>query len=254
MKKYCLFVLPVVLLLTACSKGYVDPYKAYRQKTASQIYHHALHRLATGKYEKAAKDFEALNAVYPFGPYAEPGQLDLIYAYYKNDEAPSAVAAADRYIRLYPQNPHVAYAYYMSGVVQFYQGLNWIQHWWGTDPSTRALNYKEQAFMAFSQLARRYPHSPCVPDAIVRMHYIRNVLARQELLIADYYFQRGAYVAAANRASHVIQHYDGTPSVIPALSVMIRSYRALHVPQLAGKTLRIFRASYPQAPELKQFS
>lgn len=245
MKRLLFILLPLLMLLTACSNKYEDPYKAYRNQTASKIYHQSVRKLVKGDYDESAKGFEALNAIYPFGPYAEPGQLDLIYSYYKNGDAPLAVAAADRYIRLYPQNPHVSYAYYMSGVVQFDQGLTWLQSWWGTDPSTRALSYKGQSFLAFSQLVRRYPRSPYVPDAIVRMRYLRNVLARKQYLIADYYWRRGAYIAAANRAGKVIAHYNGTPAVIPSLKLMIRSYRKLGLPLMANNTLRILKATFP---------
>lgn len=238
--------------MAACSKMEADPYKSYRQYSSGQIYQKGLVSMGKGHYDVAAKDFEALNGIYPFGAFAEPAQLDLIYSYYMDSQKDAAIAAADRYIRLYPQNPHIDYAYYMRGTVQFTTGMTWLQRWWGSDPAARSMVDKQEAFLAFSQLVRFYPNSIYTPDAIVRMHYIRNELARQQLLIAAYYWERGAFLACANRASGIVQNYQGTPAVIPALALMVRSYRQLGLVTMANNTLRILEVSYPNAPELKR--
>ena len=237
--------------IAACSKTQVDPYKSYRQYSADHIYHQGMVNLGKGHYDVATKDFEALNGIYPFGEHAELAQLDLIYAYYMNSDQDAAIAAADRYIRLYPQNPHIDYAYYMRGRVQFTTGMTWLQRWWGSDPAARSLADKKEAFLAFSQLVRFYPNSIYAPDAIVRMHYIRNEIARQELLIAEYYWDRGAFVACANRAAGIVQNYEGTPEVVHALALMVRSYRKLGETTMANNTLLILKASYPNAKELR---
>lgn len=235
----------VCFVMVGCTDTHVDPYKGYRTFSSRKIYNSGVSNLVTRHYDQATKDFEALNGLYPFGPYAEPGQLDLIYAYYKNDDDVGAVAAADRYIRLYPQNPNVAYAYYMRGLVQFSMGLSWLQRLWGTDPAPRSMMSKQQAFLAFSQLARFYPNSPYTPDAIMRMRYIRNEIARKQMLIAKYYWDRGAYVASADRASYVVQHFEGTPASISALAMMVKSYHKLGLTRMEHNTRAIFNASYP---------
>ncbi|PHQ81077.1 MAG: outer membrane protein assembly factor BamD [Coxiella sp. (in: Bacteria)] len=254
MKLRLILLSALCIFIAGCSKTNVDPYKSYRKYSSHQLYRIGINDLVKEHYGEAAKEFEALNGLYPFGPDAEPAQLDLIYAYYKDSQKPAAVAAADRYIRLYPQNKNIAYAYYMRGRVQFNMGLTWLQRLWGTDPAPRSLINKKQAFLAFSQLARFYPTSPYAQDAIVRMHYIRNEIARKELLISDYYWDRGAYVASANRASAIVQHYQGTSMVKPALVMMVKSYRKLNEMQMANNSLRILRASFPNAPELKSLS
>lgn len=251
-------LIPLILCIffAGCSQTHVDPYKGYRQFTAKQLYDHGIHRLAKKDFAQAAKTLEALNGLYPFGRYAEPGQLDLIYAYFKDDQKAAAVAASDRYIRLYPQNPHVAYAYYIRGLVQFQMGMTWLQRLWGTDPAPRSMIDKQQAFLAFSQVARFYPNSPYAPDAVMRMNYIRNEIARKNLLVAKYYWDRGAFVASADRASYIVQHFQGTPAVVPALAIMVKSYDKLGLPTMANYSMAILQASYPTlAPkELKKIS
>lgn len=242
------------LLLAGCGKSHVDPYKGFRHLSAKQIYDQGIEHTVKGRYDLSQNDFAALIGLYPFSRYAEPSQLDLIYSYHKTNQTEEAIAASDRYIRLYPQNPHIAYAYYMRGLVQFTQGLTWMQRAWGTDPAARDLSHKQLSFLAFSQLVRFYPHSPYVTSALVHMQYIRNTFARHQLLIAQYYWDRGAYIAAANRAAAVVQHYDGTPSVIPALALMVKSYRKLGQTRLANKALLIMQHNFPTARATKQVS
>ena len=241
-----------LLLLSACSdKGIHDSYAAYRDKTASQLYHTSKNDLQHGHYNRAVKKLEALNALYPFGAYAEQGSVNLIYAYYKNDDADEAQAAADRYLRLYPRGNYSDYAYYMKGVVAFQQGYTWLQRKAGVDRSLRDLSNLKDAYMSFNQLVVEFPESPYVPDAILRMRYIRNLYARHNLDLAQFYYDKRAYVAAANRAQEVVVHYDHSPSVVPALKIMIRSYRKLGLTTMADNTQKILSASYPKEARVK---
>lgn len=248
MKKLCLSaLLCLIFLLNGCStnESIHNSYDEYRNYTASQLYHSGTQYIKTRHYDKATTELEALNALYPFGAYAEEGQVNLIYAYYKNNEADEAIALADRYLRLYPDGKYAAYVYYMKGVIASDHGLNWIQRKFKADPSLRDTSYYQQAYMAFNQLLKTFPHSEYAPDAAMRIRYIRNLLASRQLRIAEFYFKEKAYVAAANRAQEVVKHYDKTPAVIPALGVMVKSYRALHLDKMANDTLAILAASYP---------
>jgi len=252
MKRLLFLGLTVVLLLSACSSANKDDLAPYRHMTSAQLFHNGEKYLSEGKYQQSVKYFEALDAIYPFGPNSRQGELDVIYAYYASDDSPSAVAAADRYMRLHPQDPGVDYALYMKGVVLYNQGMSWLQRLVGSDPSSRDLSNKKEAYLAFSELIKRYPHSHYARDAAVRMLYIRNIIAENEVQVARFYMARKAYVAAANRASIVIQHYDGTPSTIPAFVILVQSYRKLGLPKMANRTLKVFQTSYPGAAQLKK--
>lgn len=249
MKKTIFILLFPLTLLIGCSDSF-NNFKAYQGIPAATIFHRAEKRLAEGKYDKAVKDLEALDAIYPFGPYAQQGQLDIIYAYYMNDDDGAAIAAADRYMRLYPRSNNVDYAYYMKGLIQFNQGQTWAQRQLSLDPSPRDLTSKKQAFLTFDELAQYFPSSIYRDDALLRMAILRNFFAHKELLLAEYYFDRHAYVAAANRASGIVKHYNGTPYVEEALVLMVRSYRKLELPQMANNSLVILKATYPDSKML----
>ena len=242
-------------LLGACaSNSLKDQYAKYRDQTAGQIFAKAETDMAKKHYTNAVEGFEALDVIYPFGVHAQQAQLDVIYAYYKNDKFAESQAAAERYIRLYPRGKNADYAYYMKGRVQYEQGLNWLQKKFKQDPAKSNLNDKKRAFTTFDTLLSRYPNSPYAKDARMRMVYLRDLFAQQELLVAQYYIDKKAYVAAANRASIVVEHYPKTASVEPALVILVKAYQALNLTDQAANTLRILQASYPHSAALATLS
>jgi outer membrane protein assembly factor BamD len=235
--------------LSGCShKPIVEDYSAYQGQTATQIFNQGQKDLARGKYHAASKDFEALDTLYPFGLHARQGQLDLIYAYYKNGKMALAQAAADRYIRLYPQGPATDYAYYLRGLASMQQQGSWMQKRVGTDPSGRDPSYFQAAYADFAQINTLYPGSRYAPSSRWFMAGIRNQLAKHDMDVARFYYARHAYVAAANRASTVVTRYEGTSQVVPALAMLVRAYRGLHLNQKAAESLATLKANYGTDP------
>jgi outer membrane protein assembly factor BamD len=251
-KKISLFIMVLSMLLAGCAHKEENPWKAYEGKTSGEIFYEGEQHLAKKKYTKAVEDFAALDALYPFGPYTQQGEMNIIYALYMKDDNTSGLAAADRYIRLYPQDSHIDYVYYMKGLMSFEQDFNWYQSLFSMDPAPHDLTGKRESFVAFNQVVRIYPHSIYAQDSALHMAFIRNMMARKEMNIADFYMERRAYVAAANRAAGVVQHYSGSPAVPHALEVMALAYQGAGLPDFADKSYRILAASYPDSPEFKR--
>lgn len=207
--------------------------------SAAKLYQAAAEQLDGGSYEKAAELYEKLEARYPFGRYAMQSQLDIAYAYYKNDEPEAALAAADRFIKLYPQHPLVDYAYYLKGIINYNRSVGFIDRFIPTDASQRDPGSALDAFQDFAELARRFPNSKYTADALLRMRYLRNNLAKHEVNVAQYYMKLGAYVAAANRAQQVIERFQRTAAVEDALVILIDAYTHLGEEQLAADAKRV---------------
>lgn len=239
-------------LLASCSTKIPDPTIAFRGQSAEQIYRSAEQDLADSSYLESIKTFEALDILYPFAKVTEQARLDMIFAYYKADQPEAAVAEADRFIRLYPTHSHVDYAYYMKGLTTFYQGRDFFQHYFPGDLAMRDLSRAKQAFSAFNALVVEYPTSFYAKDAELRMAYLRNLFARHDLLIAQYYLQREAYVAALNRANEVVAFYQHAPAVVDALVVQVKAYRALQMPDEATRALSVLKRSYPSFRQLRE--
>lgn len=240
-----LIFIATTMLLTGCAKDKkeLNPYRNY---TSAQILAMGEKSLAKRNYSDAAKQFEAIDTLYPFSPEAEHGDLYAIYANYKNDEIDGALAAVDRYLHLYPRSAHADYAYYMRGLINFDRGKNWTERLYTKNIEQKDLDFIRQSFVDFNDLIKLFPESKYAKDAQLRMIYIRDLIAKYELDVAQFYFDRKAYVAAANRANSIVKHYEGSPQVLDALKLMYKSYQALGATEQANETLRILQTNYPK--------
>lgn len=207
--------------------------------SASELYNKAARELDAANYTRAIDLYKKLEARYPFGRYAMQGQLDIAYAYYKADEPEQAIAAADRFIKLYPQNPYVDYAYYLKGIVNYNRSIGFLDRFVPIDTSQRDPGSALDAFNDFAELIRLYPDSKYAADARQRMLHLRNNLAEGELHVARYYMERGAYVAAVARAQYVVERYQRTGAVEEALELMAQAYDRLGEEQLASDARRV---------------
>jgi outer membrane protein assembly factor BamD len=227
----------LVLTLSACS--------AFRDKdetlgwSQQRLFTEASDAMRAGNYELAIKYFEILESRYPFGKYAHQAQINVAYAYYRFAEPESALAAADRFIRLHPDHPATAYAFYLRGLVNFNRSLGFFDRFIPTDNSQRDPGAALDSYKDFAEVVRQFPESDYAEDAARRMLYLRNNLARHEINVARYYMRRGAFLAAANRAEYVVQNFQRTPSLRDALEIMIDAYTELGMTDLAGDTQRV---------------
>jgi len=215
--------------------------------TEQVLYENAQKFLRSGSWNAAAETLQLLEENFPFGTFAEQAQLELIYAYFRLGDHDLAIAAADRFVRLHPQHRNVDYAYYMRGVSSFYNETAFTTALI-SDVSNRDSGSAKDSFNYFSQLLKRYPDSIYVLDARQRMIYLRNILARYEIHIANYYFKRGAYVAAANRGKFVVESMQGTPAVPDGLATMAQAYHLLGMQSLSDDAARVLAKNFPQHP------
>ena len=215
--------------------------------SAQKLYGEAKDAMAAGAWDKAIKYLEKLEARYPYGRFAQQAQLDSAYAYWKNGERASALAAADRFIKLYPNHANVDYAYYLKGLVNFNENTGLMSALENPDMSERDSKGTREAFDAFKELANRFPDSKYTEDALARMRYLLNSLAQYEVHVARYYMKRGAYVAAANRAQYAVQNYIQAPAVEEAVFILVKAYDSLGMTDLRDAADRVMRKNFPQS-------
>lgn len=234
------------LCLISCSTT-SDPTEKYKGFTAEQLFHKAEVALADGSYSTAIQSYEALDALYPFNAYSEQALLGSIYAYSQSGDNASSAAAAQRFIHLYPASKHLDYAYYMKGVSEMLQDRTWTQRYFPIDLATRDPGSARQAYIDFAELIQLFPQSIYAPHAQQRMIYLRNRFAQAELDVARFYLKRHAYVAAVNRGTYIVKHYDGTPAVKSALEIMVKAYRAMGENAEADRIWHVLQFNYPVA-------
>lgn len=236
------------LLLAGCAGNRQD--KLARLAPAV-LYQRAQQAMRSQDWDSAIKIYEALTARYPFTDQTRQARLDLIYAYYRNREKESALDAAETFIRENPTHPRVDYAWYLKGLVDFERTPYRIERWLKVDLTERPPSTAKKSFDAFRTVVQQYPKSAYAADARQRMVYLRNRLADYEMQVARYYIERGAWVAAAQRAKETIELYDGAPAVREALETLVRAYRQMGYPELAANAEKVYQANYPEAPPVK---
>lgn len=240
----------LVLLLVACSSNDELNLPPGASSSEAELYQTAQRYLRGGNYELAVQSLQLLESRFPFGRYAEQAQLELIYAHYNNYEHEAAIEAANRFVRLHPQHPNVDYAYYMKGLASYTLDQGFLDRFIPSDKTQRDTGHARTSFAEFAQLLARYPDSSYAADAKARMVHLRNLLARHEINIANYYFKRGAYLAATNRGRYVVENFQQTPAVADGLAVMVQGYSLMGLYELADDSLAVLALNYPDHPSL----
>ncbi len=242
--------LTALLLLSGCagSEGQKDDTDIWSE---AKLYSEATDKLNEADFAKCGKYFEKLEARFPFSPYSQQAQINAAYCYWKAQEQAQALVAIDRFIKLHQGSPTLDYAYYLKGLITFNDDLGWLGKFTGQDLSERDPKAAKEAFESFKTVVERFPNSKYAPDALDRMRYIVNSLAQADVLVARYYYQRGAYLASANRAQLVIRDYDRAPAVEEALYILYRSYQNLGMTELANDTARVFKLNFPDSEMLE---
>lgn len=237
----------IVVILSACSSTSVDPTVGW---SPNKIYAEAKDEVSSGAYDKAIPLFEKLEGRAAGTPLAQQAQLEKAHAQFKNGEQVQAIATLDRFMKLHPASPAIDYALYLKGLINFNDNLGLFASVARQDLSERDQKAARESFESFRELTTRFPESKYTPEARQRMIYIVNSLAQYQVHVARYYFTRGAYIAAINRAQLAVTDYRNVPAVEEALFIMLRSYDALELPQLRDDTRRVLEKNFPQSEYL----
>lgn len=244
----CLLPLTLAALLSACSSTPDDPTAKMKPE---EILEQAREEVRNFQYTQAVTLFEKLEGRAAGTPLAQQAQLEKAYAQYKDDQPAQAVATLDRFMRLHPASPALDYALYLKGLVNFNEDLGLFSFITRQDLSERDQLAAKESWSAFNELVTRFPDSRYSADARARMVYIVNTLARYEVHVARYYFKRGAYVAAINRAQQAVADYRTAPALEDALQILVDSYEALNMPQLRDDARRVLATNFPNSVYLK---
>jgi len=214
-------ILPI-LFLTACNSD-----EPVMEKPEKVYYDTAQRRMKANNFYSAIESLEAIEAMYPFGQYAEQAQSELIYAHYMNGEDEASHEAAEKFIRLNPRHPNIDYAYFMRGIASYTRDKGMFARIFKSDISNRDISGAKQAFGELSEFLTRFPQSQYAPYASQRLIYLRNLIAKNELVAAEYYIKRKAFVAALRRAKYVIENIPNSSETMRALKIVRECYQAL---------------------------
>ncbi len=236
-------------LVAGCSTTKVDETANW---SPNKIYSEAKDEAGSGAFDKAIPLYEKLEGRAAGTPLAQQAQLEKAYAQYKAGEKPAAIATIDRFMKLHPASPALDYALYLKGISNFNDDLGMFAFLTRQDLSERDQKAAKESFQAFKELVTRFPESRYTPDARQRMNYVVNSLAQYEVHVARYYYQRGAYLAAINRAQLALADYREVPALEEALYIMVQSYDKLGMNDLRDDARRVLTTNYPQSEYLSR--
>ncbi len=211
------------------TKQIPDPYAKYRSLSPVTIYNQGVQQASKKQYRRASDTFAAFEALYPDNQeYRSQVILDSIYTNYMEDHLAIAEAQCERFLVYYSyMRDKAAYVYYMRGLISYRTAISGLQVFFHINPALLSDENFVSAFNHFNQLVTTFPESKYTPDALQRMRYIRDLVAKHRVLIAQYYYERKAYVASANRALSVVLNLNGVASTAPALQLLYLDYSAL---------------------------
>ena len=243
-----LLALASLIVLAGCSSIEKD---ATAKWDAERLYKEGHSELVAGNWTRARELLEKLESRYPFGRYAQQGQIEIAYAYYKEGETADALDATERFLKQNPSHPNADYVYYLRGLINFIEPPALIGRMIGYQVSERDPKSMRDSFEAFKELLSRFPNSRYAKDATVRVNYLLNALASHEVQVADYYYRRGAYLASIGRAQGALRQYPGASSQQRALILIVQSYAALGLTELQADAERVLRLNYPDSKSVK---
>ena len=248
MRLFSLLALLVLALAAGCASTEDDETAGW---SAQRLYGEAKDAMSSKDWPRAVKYLEKLEARYPYGRFAQQAQLEIAYAHWKDGERASAIAAVERFIKMYPNHANADYAWYLKGLINFNDNYGMFANIVTPDMSDRDPKSTRESFNAFKEVVTRYPDSRYAADAAARMRYLVNALASHEVHVARYYMKRGAYLAAANRAQYAIRHYAQAPAIEEAVFVLVKAYDALGMDDLRDAADRVMRKNFPESRYLK---
>lgn len=241
-----LLLAALVFVLAAC--GNTKQFDETEGWSPARLYEEAKAEIDVGNYQRGVELLEKLESRYPYGRFAQQAQIDTAYAHYKAGDNAQALAATERFIKLHPNHQNLDYVYYLRGLISFNEDKGIFALLSGEDQSARDPKGTRAAFDAFKEVVTRFPDSRYYDDSKSRLQYLVNALAQNELHVARYYYRRGAYLAALNRAQEVIRRFEQTPSIEEALFISLRCYEKLDMKPLAEDTKRVIKLNFKDSP------
>ena len=225
--------------LSACASNKEKKVRlAYEERPVELLYAMGGNRLDRRQWDQAVGYFQEVERQHPYSEWSRRSILMQAYAHYESNDYAEAVAAADRFIQLYPGNPQAAYAHYIKAICYFEQIVDV-----GRDQAATG-----QALDALRTVVQRYPASEYAQDARLKIDMVNDQLAGKEMTIGRWYLRNGDTLAAVNRFKTVVDRYQTTTHAPEALHRLVEGYLTLGLIEEARRNGAVLGYNYPGDP------
>ena len=179
-----------------------------RQKpTGEDYYAQGQLNFATKEYKAAIENYQQVIDKYPFSPYAEDAEMKIGLAYYQTKDYAEAIGALDDFQRMHPTSKNLE-------LVTYYIGLSYYDQM-GREDQDQAKTMA--ALKRFQELEERFPEGNFAELAHDKVVVCREMLARNQMIVGNYYYKRANFRAAESRFAELLQKYPDTPVAPDAL-------------------------------------
>ena len=235
----------IVIFCFSCSKTNIKESLIEEKNLDLQVldaYKEGMKSLEEGDVLFAAKKFNEAEMLYPQSQWAPKSALMASYAYYSQDYYEDAISELDRFIKVYPNNINVDYAYYLLAN-SYYETIV---------DEKKDLESIINARKNFNILINNYPNTEYALDASFKMDLINDILASKEIYIGRYYLERKKWIPAINRFKTVVDDYDTTIYVEEALHRLVEVYYILGLENEAQKFAKLLAYNYQSSKWYEQ--
>ncbi len=228
------------LTVSACAGTKPRQKLAYEERPVEALYNTGYQRLQSKRWSDAIDYFQEVERQHPYSEWSRRAILMQVYAYYQNNNYQDAIAAADRFIALFPGNPSAAYAFYMRAICNFEQIVD----------VGRDQGYAEAALVGLRDVARRYPNTAYATDARIKIDMVNDQLAGKEMAVGRFYQRASQPLAALNRYKAVINNeaFQRSSHTPEALYRLVEVNVALGLAEEATRNAAVLGHNYPGSP------
>jgi len=186
-------------------------------------------------YQPAIDDYQKLIDQYPFSPYAEEAELNIGLAYYKSHNYAESIGSLNDFVRMHPTSSHIEEAsYYLA-----------LSHYTQIGRPDQDQTHTELALEQFETIERRFPESNFAQLAQEQVAICREMLARHEYVIGDFYYSRANYKAAESRMAELMALYPDTPVAPDALYHLGRTLEKQGKKYSAAQAFTALKQNFP---------
>ena len=232
-----LLVVALAVALSGCAAFRKKPKPAisYEERPVELLYTTGSERLDQRRWGEAIRYFDEVERQHPYSEWSRRAVLMEAFAYYQSNQYEDAVAAADRFISLYPGNASAAYAYYIKAIC-YWEQITDV----GRDQAATG-----QALAALAEIRKRYPDSQYAIDAKIKTDMVQDQLAGKEMTVGRFYLRDGQPLAAVGRFKSVIDRYQTTSHTPEALYRLVEAYLSMGLVEEAKRNGAVLGFNYP---------
>jgi len=199
-----------------------------------KTYKDALDALESGDTFFASKKFNEVEILFPQSEWAPKASLMSAYSYWSQQYYSNSIEELERFIKLYPNNSNLDYAYYLLAMC-YYDSI--------VDEKKDLLHLiKSKKY--FVLVIKKFPNTDYALDAKYKIGLIQDFMAAKELYIARHYIKKKKWIPAINRLKNIVNNYDTTIYIEEALHRLVEVHYIIGLENEAQKYAKTLGYNY----------